>query len=382
MRFLLFAILFLVKFDMNAQTPLLSPHLHLLGASAAMIGFVLGAYSISNLAGNLLAGPILDAFVKKWFIGGGLLLAGVMLIGQGVTDQPEQVFMFRLALGFLMAFVSPACFALLSETGRNAAEQGQLMAKNGMVMTAAAIVSPGVGGVLAVQFGFGPSFVILGGLMMAVGMLALLLLPRTAGKVALQPDNRSDRKMPSLTVLLQHRQLYAALAGGFAVMYAQGAILFEIPLLIQREQLSPSVTGTLFSIMGLGSLAVLCQFWLQRISPHQRTHAGLFLLGCLLYALAIGGEISLHLMMLLLGAAFGLLFPAMTTILSVHAPRELYGSVFSLFSAVLSLGAILSPIVAGMLDNWHHSFFLAFLVTMGTALCGTLHTLLVSRASH
>ncbi|MFY0543352.1 MFS transporter [Brevibacillus sp. H7] len=382
MRALLFAILFLVKFDMNAQTPLLSPYMHLLGASTAMIGFVLGVYSISNLMGNILAGPILDRFVKKWFIGTGLLLSGVMLAGQGLTPYPEHFIWLRLALGFFMAFVSPACFAMLSETGRSPSEQGELMAKNGMVLTAAAIVSPGVGGFFAGQYGYAESFVILGGIMIAVGFLALILLPGRIAKGDGLTGRRPAAGLTPLTALLENTQIYPALVAGFAVLYAQGTILFEIPLFIQRQQLSPSVTGMLFSIMGIGSLAVLSQFWLQRTSPHQRTCAGLFLLSFLLYVLAIGWEFSLYVMMFLLGTCFGLLFPAMTTILSVHSPRELYGSVFSLFSAVLSLGAILSPIIAGMMDNWHHSFFLAFFVTMGTALLGTLHTVLAGRTSN
>ena len=80
-------VLFLVAFDMHAQTPLLAPYLNILGVSAAMIGFVLGGYAISNLSGNLIAGPFLDRFPKKWFIAGGLILAGVMLIGQGLVTH-------------------------------------------------------------------------------------------------------------------------------------------------------------------------------------------------------------------------------------------------------------------------------------------------------
>ncbi|CFJ31656.1 phosphoglycerate transporter family protein [Mycobacterium tuberculosis] len=134
MRVLLFVVLFVVAFDMHAQTPLLAPYLNILGVSAAVIGFVLGAYAISNLTGNLLAGPFLDRFPKKWFIGGGLILAGFMLIGQGVVKSTEGFFAFRLMLGFLMAFVSPACSAMLGETGRTELEQGKLMGQKGLAI--------------------------------------------------------------------------------------------------------------------------------------------------------------------------------------------------------------------------------------------------------
>jgi MFS transporter, DHA1 family, multidrug resistance protein len=387
MRVLLFVVLFLVSFDMHAQTPLLAPYMLVLGASGAMIGVVLGAYAISNLAGNLIAGPFLDRFPKKWFVAGGLLLAGLILSGQGVVQAPEHFFVLRLILGFLMAFVSPACFAMLGETGQTRAEQGELMAKNGMVLTTAAIVSPAVGSFLAVQFGYGQSFVILGGIMGAAGVFALLVLPgRRAGggSASVSAANNADNaavaarlpQMSSLLAVVANPYLYPAFVGGFAVVYAQGVLIYEVPMLIQRSDLSPSVTGILFSLKGLGALAALSQFSLARTSPEQRTLVGLCLMSLLAYGLAIGLDVSLYVMMFLFGICSGLLFPALSTVLMLHVPRELYGSAFSLFSAVTSAGAILSPIVAGLIDNWNHSFFIVFFVTGGAFLLAGLHRLI------
>lgn len=378
MRVLLFVVLFLVAFDMHAQTPLLAPYLNILGVSAAMIGFVLGGYAISNLTGNLIAGPFLDRYPKKWFIAGGLILAGFMLIGQGVVQNTSGFFAFRLSLGFLMAFVSPACSAMLGETGRTAVEQGEIMGKKGLVLTTAGIVSPAVGSFLAVQFGYGQSFVILGYMMIAAGVFAWMMLPLRVEGGSASSLNVKTKAKHSLAPVLENRLLYPAFLGGFAIIYAQGTIIYEVPLLIQKQGLSPAVTGVLFSLKGLGALAILCQFWLYRVPVETRSFAGLGVLSMLLYVLAIGWHVPIQVMMFLLGACFGMLFPAFATILTVHSPRELYGSVFSIYSAVLSVGAVLSPIVAGLLENWHHSYFIAFFVTAGVCLIGGLHRFLLS----
>lgn len=378
MRVLLFVVLFLVAFDMHAQTPLLAPYLNILGVSAAMIGFVLGGYAISNLTGNLIAGPFLDRYPKKWFIAGGLILAGFMLIGQGVVQNTSGFFAFRFSLGFLMAFVSPACSAMLGETGRTAVEQGEIMGKKGLVLTTAGIVSPAVGSFLAVQFGYGQSFVILGYMMIAAGVFAWMMLPLRVEGGSASPLNVNTKAKHSLAPVLENRLLYPAFLGGFAIIYAQGTIIYEVPLLIQKQGLSPAVTGVLFSLKGLGALAILCQFWLYRVPVETRSFAGLGVLSMLLYVLAIGWHVPIQVMMFLLGACFGMLFPAFATILTVHSPRELYGSVFSIYSAVLSVGAVLSPIVAGLLENWHHSYFIAFFVTAGVCLIGGLHRFLLS----
>ena len=378
MRVLLFVVLFLVAFDMHAQTPLLAPYLNILGVSAAMIGFVLGGYAISNLTGNLIAGPFLDRYPKKWFIAGGLILAGFMLIGQGVVQNTVGFFAFRLSLGFLMAFVSPACSAMLGETGRTAVEQGEIMGKKGLVLTTAGIVSPAVGSFLAVQFGYGQSFVILGYMMIAAGVFAWMMLPLRVEGGSSSPLKDKTKAKHSLATVLENRLLYPAFLGGFAIIYAQGTIIYEVPLLIQKQGLSPAVTGVLFSLKGLGALAILCQFWLYRVPVETRSFAGLGVLSMLLYVLAIGWHVPIQVMMFLLGACFGMLFPAFATILTVHSPREQYGSVFSIYSAVLSVGAVLSPIVAGLLENWHHSYFIAFFVTAGVCLIGGLHRFLLS----
>lgn len=378
MRVLLFVVLFLVAFDMHAQTPLLAPYLNILGVSAAMIGFVLGGYAISNLTGNLIAGPFLDRYPKKWFIAGGLILAGFMLIGQGVVQNTSGFFAFRLSLGFLMAFVSPACSAMLGETGKTAVEQGEIMGKKGLVLTTAGIVSPAVGSFLAVQFGYGQSFVILGYMMIAAGVFAWMMLPLRVEGGSASSLNVKTKAKHSLAPVLENRLLYPAFLGGFAIIYAQGTIIYEVPLLIQKQGLSPAVTGVLFSLKGLGALAILCQFWLYRVPVETRSFAGLGVLSMLLYVLAIGLHVPIQVMMFLLGACFGMLFPAFATILTVHSPRELYGSVFSIYSAVLSVGAVLSPIVAGLLENWHHSYFIAFFVTAGVCLIGGLHRFLLS----
>lgn len=378
LRVLLFVVLFLVAFDMHAQTPLLAPYLNILGVSAAMIGFVLGGYAVSNLTGNLLAGPFLDRYPKKYFISGGLVLAGVMLIGQGVVQHTGGFFAFRLMLGFLMAFVSPACSALLGETGRSEREQGEIMGKKGLVLTTAGIVSPAVGSFLAVKFGYSQSFIILGYIMLIAGVFAGLVLPiRVAGSVP-NPPRVARVGKSSVMAVLENRLLYPAFLGGFAIMYAQGTIIYEVPLWIQKQGLSPGVTGVLFSLKGLGALAILSQFWLYRVPVEQRTLAGIGVLSLLLYGLAIGLPIPIHVMMFLLGACFGMLFPALATLLTVHSPRELYGSAFSIYSAVLSIGAVLSPIIAGLIGNWHHSYFIAFFVTAGVCLAGGIHRLLLS----
>lgn len=369
---LLFTILFLASFDMHAQMPLLSPYLHMLGAPAAMIGVVMGAYSVSHITGNLVAGTFLDRYAKKTFITVGLLLAGIMLVGQGYAQEPTAFFCLRLVMGFLMAFVSPACYALLAGAGRSLEEQGEIMAKKGMVTTAAAIISPSVGGFMAGGLGYDKAFVIFGIIMLLAGLIAVLFLPNEQKAAASSYEKAAAKKKISTRTIRQmiaeNPSLYLAFAGGFSVLYGQGTLVYQIPLMVQQQGLSPTVTGNLFSMMGIGSFVVLSQLWLKHISPQARISFGLSVLGLLFYVLAIGLPVSYYLTLSLVGGAMGVLFPAMTTLLAQCAPKETYGAVFSLYSAILSIGTIISPLLAGFIANAHHAFFIAFFVIVGTGL--------------
>ena len=52
-------------FDLFVQFPTIAPHAEQLGASAALVGFIVAAYSFTNLFGNLGAGFILDRWERR-----------------------------------------------------------------------------------------------------------------------------------------------------------------------------------------------------------------------------------------------------------------------------------------------------------------------------
>ena len=165
----LYALLFLAFFDLHAQHPILPHYAYSLGASAAWLGFILAGYSAANMAGNIMAGPLIDRFGSKVFIVLSLCLAGIFLLFQGTVSSASQLFYLKLMTGFVIAFLSPACFAFLGKQGTGLEEQGRIMAKNGMMITLASIVSPVIGGWLADQLGFDRTFVLFGLILMSGG---------------------------------------------------------------------------------------------------------------------------------------------------------------------------------------------------------------------
>lgn len=376
----LLTILFLAAFDMHAQVPILAPYARTLGATSVVIGLLLGAYSMSNLLGHLIAGPFLDRYSKKFFICAGLFIAGWLLIGHGFSDKPDTLLWLRLIFGFTMAFVTPTCLALLGQLARSPEEQGVFMIQKGMVLTAASIVSPAIGGLLAAQFGYGDAFFIFGGIMMGASLVGWLTLPnrKSLNRIGVI-QQQEDKAISPFRTMLVTNSIYPAYVCGFATMYASGTIMYEIPLMLQDQNLAPTVSGILFSVMGLGSLIMLCQFWLNRISPIIRCSVALFVLALTMYSLAVAAPVSLYVPIFIVGACFGVLYPAMTVMLAQSAPPAIYGTAFSLYAAALSIGSIIGPMIAGIVQHEHQSFFISFLVALaGSLITGWMYSLRTS----
>ena len=58
-------VVFAAFFDLFVQFPTIAPYAESLGASAALVGVIVAAYSFTNLFGNLGAGYVLDRWGRE-----------------------------------------------------------------------------------------------------------------------------------------------------------------------------------------------------------------------------------------------------------------------------------------------------------------------------
>lgn len=372
----LYFFLFIAFFDLHAQYPMLTPFAVSLGAAPSFIGLLMGMYSITHLPGNVLAGYGVDRFGSRLFIAGSLAGAGLLLLFQARVTDPWQLLYIRSVSGFVLAFLSPACMALLARLARNHIHQGKLMAGNGLVHTIASVVSPAAGAWLAASVGFNTSFTILGWVLLTVGIASLGLI-REPVKLPLQSSGEIGGELvpgisPAERALPLHAVIQAEPANRFpwivlslpiALSCAQGILSFELPM---RARTSAEVleTGLLFSVVSLGALATLGLLFLNRYLPYARTIAGLSLLACAYYALAAGWPLPFVAVLFVIGMAKGVIFPAMTSFLIQLSGAARYGRTFSFLSISLSIGSFIGPVVAGALRDRISPFFLSFVALM------------------
>lgn len=366
----LYLFMFVAFFDLHAQYPILTPFAISLGAAPTFIGWMMGMYSLTHLPGNLLAGYWVDRYGSKLFICISLLLGGVLLLAQSKVGDPWQLLTIRSISGFVLAFLSPACLAMLAKLASSRTQQGKLMAGNGLVHTFASVISPAAGALLVAQVGFTTAFTALGWalIIIAIGSFFFIRETKAAHAAALGHHMRhhhhgellpSDHLPPSANVGIPW--LFYGIPLGLAC--SQGILFFELPLM-EASQQSLMTSGLLFSMVSLGALVTLSMMFLHKYSPYARTAFGAFALAMAFFGLAVKWPLPLAFSLLLIGMAKGIVFPAMATMLASVSSADRYGRVFSFMAISSSLGAFIGPIVAGQFRHEVSPYFIAFFILM------------------
>lgn len=363
--FWLYLFSFIAIFDLHAQYPILTPFAVSIGAAPSFIGLMMGMYSITHLPGNLIAGWSVDRFGSRIFIMASLLLAGVILLLQSRVTDPWQLLALRSVSGFVLAFLSPACMALLARITADRVKQGKLMAGNGLVHTLAAVVSPAAGALLVARIGFELSFTVLGWLLIGTALCAFMFVRDIhtqtadgdgAASEAAEDQAQDELPLPWLIYLLP-----------IAMACAQGILSFELPLMALKEA-SIMQTGLLFSVISLGSLLTLAMLFLNRYSAYMRTLWGAFFLALTFFGTALGDFLPLPVLLFLIGMAKGIIYPALNTYLIELSGGSKYGRTFSILSIAYSVGAFFGPMMAGLVRDDISPYFIAFVGLMAAVL--------------
>jgi len=368
--------MFVAFFDLHAQYPILSPFALSLGAAPSFIGLILGVYSITHLPGNLIAGYGVDKYGSKFFIIFSLIVAGIVLIFQSKVSDPWQLLYIRSISGFVLAFLSPACLALLAKIARDRVHQSKLMAGNGLVHTLASVVSPAAGAYLVAKIGFTTAFSVLGWVLVATGVLAMVGLKEQRGAPGASGSQDGQAVLPAR--FDGHGHLPPAAAGDeaadgavpwlfflvpMAISCSQGILFFELPLM-KAARGSLLTSGVFFSLVSLGALCTLSLLFLNRVSPFLRTVAGSLALALIFFGMAVHWPLPLYASLFLIGMSKGVIFPALAALLASITSSSRYGRVFSLLSISFSVGAFFGPLLAGHLRDDMSSYFIAFFVLM------------------
>ncbi len=339
-----YAIVFVSYFDYQSSLPIIAPYAKSLGASVALIGVIVGAYSAFNLVGNLGAGYWIDRAGRKLPLLVGLLVGGGALLLYPLARDPYALLALRALHGLGAALLAPASLAYIGDAAASGA-RGRAMALYGSAIGLTAMLAPPFAGLVRDRFGFGVVFVILAAMMFLVAAPTYFFVGESY--------QREPTASARVRDLLRNRRLVLSYVAAFCLLFSLGTLIVFLPLIGQEIGVSSARVGLWFASFAVA--AVIVQLALGRLSDRVG-RAPVMMLGLTAVALALivlpmtrDWEMTIG-VMAGYGVGFGLLFPAMTALLADETAPQSRGKASGIYTAAYSLGAAVGTGSAGALE--------------------------------
>ncbi len=362
-------------FDRRFLTILLIVFVQMIGAS--MVNPILPLYAQSefSLSPEVIT-LLLTAFFAAQFVAGPFIgrlsdrrgRLPVLLLSQAGTVIAFLMIGFAQSAALLFAarvldgvtggniIVAQAYVTDIMPEGKRTQALGYVMAAFGMGF----IVGPGIGGLLASQFGPHIPFLFAAGAAFATVVLTRLTLEETLskGEQARNRDSKRARMNPAL--LLRNVPLLAVLSVTFVSSFAFGLLIGAFALFAEKvlfagydfAAVSLGV-GLLLMVVGVGQLItqiVLLPVVLRRFSDPLILLLGAGSRAIAMFLLAVATEPALGAAsMICFSIGSGLLMPPLLSLATKTVATALRGRVLGIEQSVSSLGVILSTAVSGSL---------------------------------
>jgi len=342
--------------DLFMQFPVVAPYAATLGASAVMVGAIVGMYSAANLAGNVLSGAVLDRWGRRGPLLGGLAATAAAVMLYVLARSPGQLLGVRAFHGFAAAILTVGAFTIMGDAAR-ADHRARVMGRSGAVIGAAAVLGPPLAGALRDRVGFAAVFATVALLMLVALAAVWWWAPETAtpSPSAAEPPGQSRGRFSGLVLdLIRRPRLAAAYLAALAYTVGLGVLVAHLALLMEKAGASGARIGMAFGTFALVAVVIMLSpltHLSDRYGRRTPLATGLaFVAGGLLVLAAGAGAAAPG--MAVFGFGFGLLFPSATALVAEATERTERGTAFGIFYALYSLGAVAGAGLAGAVTQW------------------------------
>lgn len=344
-----FALLCLIGFSAFFCSYLRIPVLPLfatnLGAGPAQVGLINGGFMLVAGLLSVPAGLLVDRFGRKLPVLIGILATAASSLLITICHTPGQMTLAYLLFGVGLAAFAPGMLSLVAD----AVPSGSLGKAYGWYTTAiyiAMTLGPASGGYLAKQVGLREVFLVSGGLLLLVLLLAAFLLPASL------PNHKTGLQtmLGSSVTLLHNRYLRGCLAATIGSCIGFGLFLTFLPLYATSHGLDPAKVGLIFAAQAVTNVVGRVPIGLlgDRVDRRLLISYGL---GCIAVALLLLGQLTTLLPLLacavLMGIGMALTFTAIGALIAEKTPPLQRGLAMGMYNSCVYLGMMTGATLMG-----------------------------------
>ncbi|WP_187764640.1 MFS transporter [Saccharopolyspora spinosa] len=351
-----FAVLCLGQFAATAGltivVPLLPFYLARLGTPEAEIPWWTAVSLAAPALVQVVSGPVWgwvgDRFGRKAMVVRAHAGLGLAIALMALASTPGEFLACRLLQGLCGGVVSAtAAYAnAAAETNRRGRALGSLFGAT----AAGSLLGPLVGGLLAGQFGFGPLFAVVAGLLAMSSVLAAVLLTEPPGRAR---QRRSTRVVAG--ILLRSGESRSMLLAGLAAQAAIYALVVVFAPHVERMTGSVASAATWVGVLQAVTWLASCAgspWWDRRndVRPAQLGFAAAA--ACCGLAVGLQAVASVEVLVplrLVQGFCFAALVQSVLHVTARRIPDRGCGTAFGFSTGVLDLGQVLGPLAGAAL---------------------------------
>ena len=344
-------VVFAAFFDLFVQFPTIAPYAESLGASAALVGVIVAAYSFTNLFGNLGAGYILDRWGRRTPMLLGMAITVFAVFSYSLVQTPEQMMVARAVHGIGAAVLAPGAFSIIGD--RTPSDRwGRAMGITGALIAVAALIGPPAAGILRDVWGANVVFYV-DCVFILITLIAFVVIARDVAPPHIEQS--SDPHATPSDESKRNPSLWSAYAAAFAITVGIGALVTHLPLMLEEQGETAARSGYSFGVYALVAMLVMASPISRAGDRYGRfgplmlgligVAAGLALLGVLK---GYGGVVV---GMAVFGLGYGLVFPAATALVASATGADRRGMAFGVFYAVYSFGVVIGASGSGRLAD-------------------------------
>jgi MFS transporter, DHA1 family, multidrug resistance protein len=334
-------------FATSMRLPLVPLHAAGMGMGAVEIGIINGAF---YLVASIMSIPLAlfsDKIGKKVIVCAGLM---VFSIGSFCLCFALSLFQFvgiYILFGFGLAAFLPSMMSFVADNSP-ASSLGRSYGWFTTAMYVGMGVGPAMGGLLAQQFGFVPTFIVMGVIVFAIFCWAMVALPATSRLVT---PGRDKKKRARLGTIFRNHRLMAGLAATLLNCFALGVFTTFLPLHAKSQELDVQQIGWIFMLQGLANAVFRIPMGTFSDRVTDRRHlvtGGGILIGFAMAGIGISTQLKSFLAAsMVFGIGMAISFTAVGALIAESAPKEQRSLAMGCYNTSIFMGLMLSSVSMG-----------------------------------
>ena len=331
------------------RTPLLPLFARDLGAGPALIGFVMGASTITGIVVKMPAGALSDVFGRRRLLIAGALVFATLPFTYLVASTLAVLILLRFVHGSATAIFGPVASASLSDIAP-ATKRGTWLSTYSTAQGAGQALGPVLAGYLIAAGRFDLAFAAAG----VIGIGVPIIVTGWRGSSELRPHREPWQEFKRGIAEVGRDRLVLITSGAQAAQFVLNGTLNAFLPLYGREVLGLTVTelGWLFGVQTVTTLAVRpgIGYVSDRLGRRWVIVAGLVVCSAAVLLVSVATNASeIVTAVVAYAAGVATTTAATSAYITDMTRRARYGAAHGVFGTIYDVGDALGPIVAGVL---------------------------------